>query len=120
VGDDFALWICSPRRVVDWFLHAASMDTAPLGMDRGINPPGRSVTVAKMLEALSMVAGPEARACVTHVPDPAVEAIVGGWPAAFTADRARRLGFSEQEDMEEVTRAFIADDLRATRAERGI
>ena len=116
----FALWVCSPRRAIEWFLHAASMDTAPLGLDRGINPPGRSATVAQMLTALEMVAGPEARACVEFRPDAAIEAIVGGWPAAFTAERARRLGFAEQEDMEAVIRAFVADDLRATRAERGI
>jgi nucleoside-diphosphate-sugar epimerase len=121
VGEDFAVWICSPRRAVDWFLHAATMDTAPLGLDRGVNPPGRSATVAKMLGALEAVAGPAARALVHHVPDPAIEAIVSGWPAAFTAERARHgLGFSEQESLEEIVEAFIADDLAATRAERGI
>ncbi len=121
VGEDFALWICSPRRAVDWFLHAATMSTAALGLDRGINPPGRSATVAKMLGALEAVAGPAARALVRHVPDPAVEAIVGGWPAAFTAERARHiLGFSEQESLEEIVQAFIQDDLAATRAERGM
>ena len=28
VPDDFAAWVCSPRRAVDWLLHAAAMDTA--------------------------------------------------------------------------------------------
>jgi nucleoside-diphosphate-sugar epimerase len=121
VPEEFAVWICSPRRAVDWFLHAMTMDTAGLGADRGINPPGRSITVGKMLSALESVAGPEARALVRHEPDPAIEAIVGGWPASFTAERARRLlGFSEQESVEEIIRAFIEDDLRATRAERGL
>lgn len=121
VPEDFAVWICSPRRAVDWFLHAMVMDTAPLGLDRGINPPGRSATVGKMLSALESVAGPEARALVKPAPDPAIEAIVGGWPASFTADRARRLlGFSEQESLEEIIQGFIEDDLAATRADRGL
>ncbi|WP_309139547.1 NAD-dependent epimerase/dehydratase family protein [Siccirubricoccus sp. G192] len=121
VGEDFALWICSPRRAVDWFLHAMTMDTAPLGLDRGINPPGRSATVAKLLQALETVAGPAARALVRPAPDPTIEAIVGGWPAAFTAERARRLlGFSEQESLEEIVQGFIAEDLAATRRERGL
>ncbi|MBX6745445.1 MAG: NAD-dependent epimerase/dehydratase family protein [Acetobacteraceae bacterium] len=121
VGEDFALWICSPRRAVDWLLHAMTMDTTPLGLDRGINPPGRSATVAKMLEALETVAGPAARALVRHAPDPVIASIVGAWPATFTAERARRmLGFSEQEALEEVVQAFIEDDLQATRAERGL
>jgi len=121
VGEDFALWICSPRRAVDWFLHAMTMDTAPLGLDRGINPPGRSATVAKLLQALETVAGPAARALVRPAPDPAIEAIIGGWPAAFTAERARRLlGFSEQEALEEIVQGFIAEDLAATRRDRGL
>ncbi|WP_135466538.1 D-erythronate dehydrogenase [Crenalkalicoccus roseus] len=121
VGEDFALWICSPRRAVEWFLHAATMDTAALGLDRGINPPGRSATVALMLNALEAVAGPAARALVRPAPDPAVAAIVSGWPAAFTAERARRLlGFSEQESLEELIEAFIAEDLEETRRERGL
>lgn len=121
VPEDFAVWICSPRRAVEWFLHALAMDTGPLGLDRGINPPGRSITVGKMLSALETVAGPAARALVRHAPDPAIAAIVGGWPASFTAERARRLlGFSEQESMEEIIEGFIADDLAATRAERGL
>jgi len=118
VPEDFAVWICSPRRAVDWLLQAMTMATAPLGLDRGINPPGRRVTVGEMLAALETVAGPAARALVTAAPDPAIAAIMGGWPAAFTAERARRLGFAEQDDMEAILRAFIEDDLAATRAER--
>lgn len=121
VPEDFAVWICSPRRAVEWFLHAMAMDTGPLGLDRGINPPGRSATVGKMLTALETVAGPAARALVRRVPDPAVAAIVGAWPASFTATRARRLhGFTEQESLEEIIQGFIEDDLAATRADRGL
>jgi nucleoside-diphosphate-sugar epimerase len=121
VPEEFAVWICSPRRAVEWFLHAMAMDTGPLGLDRGINPPGRSATIGKMLNALETVAGPAARRLVRHAPDPAIEAIVGGWPASFTAERARRLlGFSEQESLEEIIQGFTEDDLAATRAERGL
>ncbi|MDW8445098.1 MAG: NAD-dependent epimerase/dehydratase family protein [Acetobacteraceae bacterium] len=61
VAEDFALWIASPRAAVDWLLHAASMDGAALGLDRGVNPPGLTVTVGEMLAALEGVAGAEAR-----------------------------------------------------------
>lgn len=121
VPEEFAVWICSPRRAVDWFLHALAMDTMPLGLDRGINPPGRSATVGKMLSALETVAGSAARRLVKPAPDPTIEAIVGGWPASFTAARARKLlGFSEQESLEEIVQGFIEDDLAATKAERGL
>ena len=118
VGPDFAIWACSPRRAVDWFLHAATMDTAPLGLDRGINPPGLSVTVGELLAALEQVGGAEARARVRFVPDAAIESIVAGWPAAFAATRARTLGFAQQENAGAVLRAFLDDDLAATKAER--
>ena len=117
VPADFALWICSPRRAVDWLLHAAAIDTASLGLDRGVNPPGVSVTVAAMLEALDVVQ-PGAAALVSPESDPAVAAIVGGWPAAFEPVRARALGFSSHEPLVDIIRAFVDDDLDATRADR--
>jgi nucleoside-diphosphate-sugar epimerase len=96
------------------------MDTGAMGADRGINPPGRSATVAAMLDALAAVAGAEARAKVGFAFDREVFDIVAGWPAAFAATRARALGFVEQESLEDLVRAFVEDDLAATRAERGL
>jgi nucleoside-diphosphate-sugar epimerase len=120
VPPEFAVWICSPRSAMEWFLHAATMDTTPLGADRGINPPGRSATIAKMLEALEIVAGKAAREKVGFAFDREVYDIVVGWPAAFAATRARRFGFVEQESLEELVQAFIEDDLAATKADRGM
>jgi nucleoside-diphosphate-sugar epimerase len=117
VPPDFALWVCSPRRAVDWFRHAAAIAAAGLGLDRGINPPGLRVTVAEMLAALEAVR-PGAAALVRSAPDPAIAAIVGGWPAAFDPRRALRLGFAPHEPLAEVLEAFIEDDLEATRRER--
>ena len=114
VSDDFALWVSSPRVVVEWLLHAGFMDMAPLGLDRGVNPPGLTVTVAEMLAALS----PEERALVRRAPDATVAAIVGRWPARFAATRARALGFTEQVGLPAILAAFREDDLAATRAER--
>ena len=119
VAENFAAWIASPRRAVEWLIHAAWMGTKPLGLDRGINPPGLRATVAEMLAALETVR-PGARALVRPAPDPAVAAIVGTWPAGFTPRRALALGFTPHEPLTEVIRAFIADDLAATREERGI
>jgi nucleoside-diphosphate-sugar epimerase len=117
VPDDFALWVCSPGRAVDWLMHAATMDTAPLGLDRSINPPGISVTAGEMLAALEAVR-PGASRLVERVADPAVTAIVGGWPASFVPARAIPLGFAPHEPFADVVRAFVAEDLEATRAER--
>ena len=117
VGDDFAVWVCSPRRAVDWLLHAATMDTSALGLDRSIDPPGISTTVAHLLQALDTVA-PGASSHVKRVKDDAIAAIVSGWPPAFEASRARALGFSAHEPVLDAIRAFVEDDLAATRADR--
>jgi nucleoside-diphosphate-sugar epimerase len=119
VPDDFAAWVASPRRAVDWLLHAAAMDTTPLGLDRSINPPGISTTIAHLLQALDSVQ-PGASALVRRVEDQAIAAIVGTWPPEFEPLRARTLGFSPHEPLAEVIRAFIEDDLAATRTERGL
>lgn len=118
VPEDFALWIASPRAAIDWLAHACALDGAALGLDRGVNPPGLTVTVGEMLAALGAVGGAEALRLVTRVEDPEVAAIVGSWPARFEDARARSLGFRAHESLEELVRAFLADDLAATRALR--
>ncbi len=119
VGDDFAVWVCSPRRAVDWLMHAAAMDTGKMGLDRSIDPPGISTTVAHLLQALEQVA-PGASAHVKRVADKTIAAIVSTWPPAFEALHARTLGFSAHEPVLDIVRAFIEDDLAATKADRGM
>ena len=63
---------------------------------------------------------PGASALVHRVEDKAIAAIVGTWPPEFEPLRARTLGFSPHEPIADVVRAFIEDDLAATRAERGL
>ncbi|MDA8052457.1 MAG: NAD-dependent epimerase/dehydratase family protein [Rhodospirillales bacterium] len=118
VSEDFAVWVASPRRVIDWLAHAAALDSRPMGVDRGINPPGLSVSVREMLAALESVK-PGAASLVRRVEDPEVAGIIASWPAAFVPERASRLGFAAHEPLGELLRAFIEEDLPATRAERG-
>jgi D-erythronate 2-dehydrogenase len=119
VPDDFAVWVASPRRAVDWLVHAAGLDTAPLGIDRSINPPGLSVTITSILSALEAVR-PGAAALVRRAPDPEIARIVGTWPAAFDPLRAPTLGFARHEKLQEVIESFVADDLEDTRRDRGL
>lgn len=110
------LWLLSPRRAVEALAKAASLDTTQLGMNRVINLPGVSVTVAEMLSALQSAGGDEARRLVTSEPDPAVERIVASWPRSWDDSRARRLGFAGDPDFRSIVDAFIEDDLPAQRA----
>jgi nucleoside-diphosphate-sugar epimerase len=119
VPDQFAAWVASPRRAADWLMHAATLPPNALGLDRGINPPGISATIAELLSGLEQVR-PGASALVKREPDAAVEAIVGPWPPLFTPTRALALGFAPHEPVVDLIQAFIEDDLAATRADRGL
>ena len=88
-----------------------------MGLDRSVNPPGMRATVREMLAALDAVR-PGASALVQRVSDPAIAAIVNGWPAAFSTARAETLGFERSERLTELVEAFMEDDLEATRRER--
>jgi nucleoside-diphosphate-sugar epimerase len=119
VPDGFAAWVCSPRRAIDWLLHAATMDTTTMGLDRSVNPPGISTSIAHLLQSLDEVA-PGASGLVRRVEDKEIADIVGLWPPGFETMRARSLGFASHEPIIEVIRAFVQDDLEATRVERGL
>jgi D-erythronate 2-dehydrogenase len=119
VPDAFAAWLCSPRRAVDWLLHAGAMDTIPMGLDRSVNPPGISTTIAHLLQAMDAVQM-GASALVRRVEDAEIANIIGLWPPVFEAIRGHALGFAAHEPVVDVVRAFVEDDLAATRLQRGI
>jgi nucleoside-diphosphate-sugar epimerase len=104
-----AVAISSPRRTLDGLLAAAGATGAAWGSRTAMNLPSLTVTPAAMVEALARVAGPERASLIDWVPDPAVAAIVGSWPAVFRTDRAARLGLLPEESFDEVIRSYIAE-----------
>ena len=115
VPDDFRLWIASPAHATDWLLHAAVLDTAAMGLDRSVNPPGLTVSVGEMLVALE-AARPGAAALVRRVAAPRIEAIVATWPARFDPARALALGFAPHGTLEALIGEFVAETRRKNRA----
>ncbi len=111
VGEDVRHWHASPRAAVAFLLHAAGMDTAPLGNRRNLTMPGLSATVGEQIEALRRVAGDAAVKRIRPVPDPVVARIVAGWPRAFDARRALKLGFRAESSFDEIIRIHIEDEL---------
>ena len=101
----------SPRAAVGFLVQSAEMDTALLGPRRNLTMPGVSVTVGEQIEALGRVAGPEVVELITEAADPAVAAIVAGWPQRFEAARAASLGFEADRSYDDIIRAYIEDDL---------
>ncbi|ARJ68315.1 D-erythronate dehydrogenase [Paracoccus contaminans] len=109
VDDDVRHWVASPASATGFLLHAATMDTAPLGARRCLTMPGLSVTVGEMIAALGEVAGPEAVARIRRQPDPVIRGIVAGWPRNFDAARAAGFGFAADASFQDIIRAHIRD-----------
>ena len=104
-------WFASPRAAVEFLLRAATVDTRRLGDRRSLTMPGLSATVGEQIEALTRIAGERVAARIRREPDPAVLAIVEGWPERFDTVRAHALGFRAESSFEEIIRIHIEDEL---------
>ncbi|MGW5867262.1 D-erythronate dehydrogenase [Streptomyces sp. NPDC055239] len=120
VSPDLRVALASPRRTVEGILRIAEAErgSGPGDLQGGlpVNLPALTTTVAEMLATLRRVAGDAVADLVKVAPDPAVEAIVGSWPAAFDNARATALGLRPDESFESVVRAYAEDHPEAVTA----
>jgi nucleoside-diphosphate-sugar epimerase len=108
VPETTGVWILSPRRVVEAFLHAHDLDGAAWPTSRVVNLPGITLTVREMLDAMGRVAGPETVGRVKFVDDARIQGIVKTWPVRFRTDRALAMGFEADEGFEPIVRDHMA------------
>src|SRR5690606_662500 len=111
VPPDQAMWLISPRRVVEGLIHAAELPAADWGLGAAVSLPGITCTVGEMVAAMTAVAGPGPAERIRWQPDAAIRAIVASWPARFDPARGRTLGFRPDKSMEAIVRAFIEDEM---------
>lgn len=104
------VWLLSPRRVVEAFIHAHDLPASAWGSNRSLNLPGITVTVAEMIGAMGRIAGPQTVRRVSWKPDSRIEAIVKGWPVRFATPRALSMGFKADPGIDAVIRDHIADE----------
>jgi D-erythronate 2-dehydrogenase len=104
-------WHASPRAAIGFLIHAATIDTAPLGARRNLNMPGLSATVDEQIAALGRVAGDAAVRLIRREIDPVIARMVDGWPRKFDASRALGLGFRADASFDEIIRNHIVDEL---------
>lgn len=100
------VWIQSPKRVVQNFIHAANIDNGLLGDDRIINLPGLTTTIQDMIQSLQSIK-PGAVELISYEPDAFLQSIVLTWPPNFDTQRALRLGFVKDESAEEIIRSYL-------------
>lgn len=104
------VWLLSPRRVVEAFIHAHELPASKWGSNRAANLPGITVTVAEMIAAMGKIAGPQVPKRVSWKLDARIEGIVKGWPVRFATPRAIGMGFKADPGIEAVIRDYIADE----------
>lgn len=110
VDTGLPMWVASPETAVQAMIHAMRVPLDDWPGFSALNIPGLTVTVGEMLEALQEAGGIEARDLVTLDPDPAIEAIVAGWPSRFDTGLADELGFvAAQATIEGILRDYIAE-----------
>jgi nucleoside-diphosphate-sugar epimerase len=111
VGRETALYILSPRRVIEALLRAMRLPEAAWGTDRTLSLPGITVTIGEMVDALARVAGEEVTRRIRWEPDPLVQRIVASWPTRAEGTRARAMGFAADRSFDEIVQSHIEDEL---------
>jgi hypothetical protein len=104
--------LASPAKAVGGLLCAATSSDEAWGGLSAVNLPALTATVADMVAGLEAVAGPEASALIDWVPEPAVAAMVTGWPARVHSDRAARLGLVPDPDFGAIIGMHLAETRR--------
>ena len=113
--DTTGIWLLSPRKVVEAFIHAHELPSSAWGVNRVVNLPG--ITVDGEGSGVTRFAGWPARRsprAFNIKPDARIQAIVQTWPVRFRTPRAHALGFTADRDIETVIRDYVADE-RITR-----
>lgn len=110
VGPETGVWLLSPRRVIEAFIHAHELPAEAWGASRVVNLPGITASVAEMLEALKRVAGAKTAARLQFKPEARIQAIVKTWPVRFRTPLALKLGFRADDSIETIIRDYVADE----------
>ena len=108
VAPETGVWLLSPGKVVEAFIHAWELPPEAWGSQRWLNLPGITASVAEMVEALRKVAGDAAAKRVVYKPEARIQAIVKTWPVNFRTPRALAMGFKPDADVESVIRDYVA------------
>ena len=109
VAPDTEVVLASPAKAIGGLMCAATSSDQAWGGRTAVNLPALTVSVAGMADALERAAGPEARARIDWVPDPAVARMFATWPARVQSARAARLGLTPDPDMDSLIRMYLAE-----------
>lgn len=107
VDGDTKVWLLSPKKVIENFIHAAQMETSAWGRSRIVNLPGITTTIAEMVHCLEVIRGKEATRYIQWQPDPFIQSIVLTWPPSFDVDRALSMGFQKDPSVSDIIQSYL-------------
>lgn len=110
VAAETGIWLLSPKRVVEAFIHAHALPAEKWGAYRVVNLPGITASVAEVADALKRIAGEAVAKRIVYKPDARIQAIVRTWPVRFKTPRALALGFRADDNIDTVIRDYITDE----------
>ena len=84
-----ALPLASAGAVVAALIRLHDSDAAHLPANRAVNLPSLQVTAGALADAVGCL---QAAGSITFHPDPAIQAVIAGWPAALVSSVAGRIG----------------------------
>ncbi|MEO5863081.1 MAG: D-erythronate dehydrogenase [Burkholderiales bacterium] len=110
VDDSVEMLVLSPKKVLDAFVHAHDLPASAWGANRAISLPGITFSVKDGVEALRRIAGDKVAARVVFKPVERIQNMIKTFPARCKTDRAIRLGFKADSDIETIIRDYIASE----------
>lgn len=110
VDPDFPHYYLSPRKCVENLIKGAELEAADLGTNRVMQMPGRTWTIAQLIDAMTAVAGEAPAKLIKWEAQPEIKRIVSGWKFDIHADRAEALGLSADASFEDNIRYYLEDD----------
>ncbi len=104
------VWIQSPKRVIQNFIHAANLEESVLGDDRIINLPGLTTSIQEIIKSLELLTNSETIKLISHKPDDFLQSIVLTWPPHFDTRRADKLGFVRDSSPKEIIQYYMEEE----------
>ena len=109
VEDSIEMWILSPGKVLDDFVHAHELPAEAWGTNRAVTLPGITFSVKEGVAALRRIAGSKVAGRVVFKPQERINNMVKTFPARFRAERGTSMGFKADADID----AIIADYMKS-------
>ena len=110
VEDSIEMWILSPGKVLDDFVHAHDLPASAWGTNRAITLPGIRFSVKEGVEALRRIAGDEVAKRVVFKPVERINNMVRTFPGHFRAARGAAMGFKADTGIDAIIRDYIASE----------